>query len=51
MNEKRFYTATVFQFSILGILSTALFLGYAEPDIIIGALIGLLVGIHLEDLQ
>lgn len=43
-------SAIIFQFTILGILTWALFVGIGDANTIIGALIGLAVGIGINSI-
>ena len=51
MDKLKVIAAVVFQFSIVGILTWCLYAKIGDPETIIGALIGLAVGIGLNSIK
>lgn len=51
MDKLKSISAVLFQFTILGILTWCLYAGIGEPDTIVGALIGLAVGVGLNTIK
>lgn len=55
MKEKKrmlkFCTAVLFQFSLLAVLTYALVSGLADANLIIGAFVGLLVGVGTNEIS
>lgn len=51
MDKLQKYSAIIFQFSLLVILVWILREGIGDPEVIIGAFIGLLVGINIDGIK
>ena len=51
MSPKKFIIASLFQFSVLGVLTYALISGIGDSEFILGALTGVMVGVGVDSIR